>query len=548
MRGRISLLISCLALLHSSKAQHLPASGRDGSHATVEAIPVNTALLQDSFRLVADLPAGNYLDNSNGRDTATPVPRPAAYKTTVLWLENNVTGTTSVVPFWMRANRFGSVPLSGLSTSFIAHAEKTYDVTKKRFLDWGVAVEGRANLGQQSNFTLIEGFAKLKLGPFEIRGGRVKEQIGFVDSTLSSGAFAISGNALGVPKVELRVPQFTHIFGGRLFAFQGNIAHGWIGQVPTQKRNSAGTGYLMVNTYFHQKSLYGRFGKEHWKVRLYGGFNHQVFWGDEKVRYGSQYAMTGWETFRYVLEGRKYSVTSSKIGNHVGSIDLGLELNLKNFRLLAYRQNFYEVGGLYYLANIQDGLQGISLTRKVRGSSPVQWRKILVEFMYSKNQGGESWSPNTPTGAENYYNNYEYNQGWSYKGFALGTPFMTTRTTARAGFPSPQAHYFINNRVALLHTGVEGAIHSLLYTVKLSYSKNYGTWRTNSYGQRIGGPNTNRLRPNAGIFVPVNQFSSYLELHKPLKNGISVGAVLALDNGGLLYNTVGGQIRLVKVF
>ena len=39
---------------------------------------------------------------------------------------------------------------------------------------------------------------------------------------------------------------------------------------------------LQIETYLHQKSLYGRFGKPEWKWKLYGGFNHQVFWGNEK--------------------------------------------------------------------------------------------------------------------------------------------------------------------------------------------------------------------------------------------------------------------------
>ena len=36
---------------------------------------------------------------------------------------------------------------------------------------------------------------------------------------------------------------------------------------------------LQIGTYLHQKSLYGRFGKPEWKLKLYGGFNHQVIVG-----------------------------------------------------------------------------------------------------------------------------------------------------------------------------------------------------------------------------------------------------------------------------
>ena len=55
----------------------------------------------------------------------------------------------------------------------------------------------------------------------------------------------------------------------------------------------------------------------------------------------------------------------TRIGNHIGSIDLGLEYEFDKTRLLIYRQNFYEGGALSQLANIQDGLNGISITNKI---------------------------------------------------------------------------------------------------------------------------------------------------------------------------------------
>ena len=75
------------------------------------------------------------------------------------------------------------------------------------------------------------------------------------------------------------------------------------------------------------------------------------------------------------------------MGNHLGSIDLGFEYKFKNVRLLAYRQNFYDAGALYYLANIRDGLNGLSLVNTNYTRKGFQWRKMLVEVLYTKNQG-----------------------------------------------------------------------------------------------------------------------------------------------------------------
>ena len=76
------------------------------------------------------------------------------------------------MPFWLRSNQFGSVPLDKASLSLIGAIRKDYDTSKTRIPDWGASVEGRANMGHKSNFTIIEGYGKLRISVFEIRAGR----------------------------------------------------------------------------------------------------------------------------------------------------------------------------------------------------------------------------------------------------------------------------------------------------------------------------------------------------------------------------------------
>ncbi|GAH40532.1 unnamed protein product, partial [marine sediment metagenome] len=183
------------------------------------------------------------------------------------------------VPFWLKSNQFGSIPIDNASLSLIGAIRKDYDTTKTRFLDWGASVEGRVNVGNKSNFTLIEGYGKLRISIFEIKAGRMKEIMGLCDTSLSSGSFSVSGNTLGIPKVQVGISEFYSLpIFGKLFAFKGNFAHGWIGKTSMNLDGNI----LQIETYLHQKSLYGRFGKPEWKCKLYGGFNHQVFWGNEK--------------------------------------------------------------------------------------------------------------------------------------------------------------------------------------------------------------------------------------------------------------------------
>src|SRR5690606_9799184 len=86
--------------------------------------------------------------------------------------------TSDQVPFWMRSNQYGNVPVAGPSVSAIGRIKKDYvaDSTgNKRLLDWGMGFEGRANGGQNANLILVEGYAKARLAMFELKGGRSKQ-------------------------------------------------------------------------------------------------------------------------------------------------------------------------------------------------------------------------------------------------------------------------------------------------------------------------------------------------------------------------------------
>jgi len=449
------------------------------------------------------------------------------------------------VPFWMRSNQFGSVPVAGPSASFIGSAKVEYDSSRTRLFDWGAGAEVRANVGEKQNLTLIEGYGKLRVGIFELKGGRLKEVYGLSDTLLTSGNYAISGNALGIPKIQISIPEFyTLPFWGKVLAFKGNFAHGWVGKTPVQYGDTN-----MTTTQFHQKSLYGRFGKPQWKLKLYGGFNHQVFFGEEKNVWSektfnkNRFQLTPWQTYTYVVLGKVWN--SSKVGNHLGSIDLGFEYDFKTVKVLAYRQTFYEVGGLAHLSNIRDGLNGLSFTNKKASTKKLSWHKLLFEVLFTKNQGGETWSKITPSGDEDYYNNYMYSEGWSYKGTGIGTPFITANNLSRPGLPRYPDDYFINNRVLAFHVGLEATAYRWNIISKLSYSRNYGTYGTAPNGHTTGDKHTLSIY---GIFPEIGQFSGYLEANRLINKNLRLGAVIALDQGELLNNSSGLLLKISKSF
>lgn len=451
------------------------------------------------------------------------------------------------VPFWMRSNQFGSIPEYGVSGSLIAAVSRDYrnEEGKPRLLDWGAGFEGRLNIGRRTSFRPIEAYIKARFSIFQMKAGRSKDDIGIADPDLSSGNFSISGNALGIPKVELSIPDYWSLpFTKEILSVKGNLAYGAFGRIVTNTDLSL---QREVQAYYHQKSFYMRIGKPQWKVKLSGGINHQVMWGEERKIYGDYYGLGSFSTLWYVTTGKAYgndSIPRSKVGNHIGSIDQAITLEFRPATITFYHQFFYEVGGLYHLNNLKDGLWGVRITNKHREvDKKLSWDSALLELMLTKSQGGEPDAKITPSGDEDYYNNYLYPNGWTYQEENLGNNFLTNKKYQRKTLPAHAPEYFGNNRILLIHIAAAIQYDSWKITGKLSYSRNYGTYATSPIGNTTG---TQRTVYDPPYFYRVDQCSGYLEASRPLKKGYSIGLVLAADYGDLLYNSLGGMIRLSK--
>ena len=76
-------------------------------------------------------------------------------------------------------------------------------------------------------------------------------------------------------------------------------------------------------------------------------------------------------------------------------------------------------------------------------------------------------------GNDNYFNNGEYQSGWTYYGRTIGTPFITPCPPAADGI----TYGVYNNRVVAHYLGIQGfAAGKIPYRVRLSYSRNYGMY------------------------------------------------------------------------
>ncbi|MFY7910742.1 MAG: hypothetical protein ACOVO2_14345, partial [Emticicia sp.] len=140
-------------------------------------------------------------------------------------------GTT---PFWLRSNQYGIVPLESQFATFRGSAHKEYDSTrninqKLKKIGVGYGAWAVANVGKVNQLLLPEAYIKARYGVFEFYGGRRREIVGLVDTTLTSGSYIWSGNALPLPKLQISIPNYVSIIGKGLISIKGAYAHGWFG-------------------------------------------------------------------------------------------------------------------------------------------------------------------------------------------------------------------------------------------------------------------------------------------------------------------------------
>ena len=287
-------------------------------------------------------------------------------------------------PFWQRSLQYGQVPLSSNSAVFILKHQKIDDLTKNA--NWKYGIEATAWGGKTNDIFLTQAYVSGRFKKWELWAGRRKEVYGIGDSSNTSGFYAWSGNAIPTPKIQLGTRDYINLFGGWIGVHM-TYSHGWL--------DNQGS---VINSYLHQKSLYGRIGKPNGLFSVFGGLNHNATWGGEqKVKTGGIYDIypTGLNTYFYVVTLLKdrtvvkidtnstWDDTNGFYGNHLGSLDLAIKYQPKWGEILIYKQSAYETGRIMSLTQINDGLVGLSI--KFKRQKIVN--ALTFEHLYTANQG-----------------------------------------------------------------------------------------------------------------------------------------------------------------
>jgi hypothetical protein len=459
-----------------------------------------------------------------------------------------IISTSGETPFWMRSNQYGIVPFTAPSALFRARISSGYkkytskeSKIKANKFDWGYGLEIAGNLspknnldpdnrGPENKILFPEAYIKAKFGAFEIYAGRRREIVGLVDTALTSGSYIWSGNALPMPKIQISNPDYVPLgFTKGFISFKGSYAHGWFENNRTDVKNF----------YLHQKTLYLKIGKPNGKFHIYGGFNHQVQWGGE-LKYPDPNNISAYNgkvgssfsDYVGVVTGRSLAASTDTIkvgkndsgnrgGNHLGTLDIGFEIKTQKVDILCYRQNIYEDGSLFYLNNITDGLNGISVKFKNNQSKLFSIKKITFEFLNTLSQGGEGGADNTISrlrGRDSYFDNGVYQNGWSYSNQILGTIFINS--------PNLSIYPFENSKVQAYYIALQSNCKQAIFILKLSYSDNF------------------KYRGE----VKKEQYSALVKTIVNIKNNYQLQTQLGFDSRALFNDNISLGLSLKKTF
>lgn len=367
-------------------------------------------------------------------------------------------------PFWFVSNQFGrqSVkPASGFLSAQVAALDDT-----SRNIDYTYGLELFDRFDGDNEFQVHQAYFKLKLHFLQFRIGKCEESYGNQDSILSSGSALWSKNARPMPKVATGTNGYVNVPCTKGYLkLNGLLSHGWFGE----------DGYVK-NVYLHHKYLYLKLGGS-LPVNITWGLQHYAMWGGKDPVLGTM--PKNLDAYMRVFFNQRGNPdnpntseydTLNRLGNHLGSRNYAIDIRLQRVKISVYYQTIFEDNSGFKKHFMRDGLWGIVL--KKRDNDNI-FNSILYERFYSMYQSGSLkpdhnlWS----TGFDNYFNHFLYRSGWTYHGYTIGSPFITSPV-----LNDEKSTGITNNRVIAHHIGIAGKINVVNYRILATWSRNYGTY------------------------------------------------------------------------
>lgn len=433
-------------------------------------------------------------------------------------------GLGSQTPYWMITNQYGKY--STQRNGLLGTAKLWHELPPSKKVSFAYGLEFHHRLDGQHKTRLHQAYLTTDLFQYiRIKAGMQEETIGIIPADLSTGSILWSANARPMPKFEISTPGFVAIpFSKGLLETHISLAHGWFEK-----------DRYIQRPYLHQKFYYFRLGG-HFPLNITYGLNHMALWGGKHPILGD--LPVDLDSFRRVFfakegDSRREDTPDSwkehRFGNHIGSRNYAIELQIPSGKFLLYMHDLFEDNSGRRRRNFPDGLWGFSW------SAPYTQRwiqQVVYEFVYTLNQSGpvHEIGDSIVGGADNYFNHNIYQSGWTYHKMTIGTPLITSSIFNKPA-ESPQSHFLWNNRLRAHHLGISGFwLKNYTYKLLLTYSYNQG------------------LYPYLQFQIPEDQrggnakkqFSALIELKSPkIYDNYQIIGRWGFDQGALYGNNMG---------
>jgi hypothetical protein len=430
----------------------------------------------------------------------------------------------SNTPFWLTANQQGKYLPHGFNNTIEARIKGDINHDKKLSIGYGIEAIDRFN--QSNQIYLNQAYLEAKILFGKISVGAQNTTYGNQDPTLSSGGLLWSGNARPMPKIGIGTDGFVDFpFTHGYLEFSGYMEHGWF---ENDRDGWMEEPRYVKNVLLHHKFYRLKAGGD-LPVHIHWGLHHYALWAGNSPEVDDPLPRD-LDAFYRVFIPQSADPSSSthegevinKYGNHLGGRIIGLDAEMKDFYLNLYWQTIFEDGSGLNWHNSEDGLYGISL--KMKDKSQVL-SGVCFELLHTIEQSGPVHDPDKGLkGNDNYFNHYVYESGWSYYGFTIGNPFITSPIFNETGYK------FQNNKVIVHHYGFEGNIYKdLNYKLHFTFHDNFGT--------------------NSAPYEPPKDFmSTMLTLNFPVNilNGLDISTRFAVDSGDMYGYNFGFMFSVTK--
>jgi hypothetical protein len=419
-------------------------------------------------------------------------------------------------PLWLKANQFG---LYDTRSSSINQFISGYGRSENEVGSLEIKASGMLRAGSSNRALIHELYIKTSFKSLKLSIGKQEFIDGYIQNPLSLGSITFSSNAATMPMLMLAFEEWQDLpLTGSLFDFKGYYAHAWMED-----------DRYVKNTFLHMKELSLRLGDNNWPVQFLGTINHNVQWAGTHPVYGD--LPDSFRDYLNVITAQKGAPTSddpepvSFQGNTLGRYEFGIFVPMRKGELTLAKQFFIESAMGVRFRSPADGLWSIQWQNTGEERPFIDYAVYqVVNTLKQDSKRGEG----EIRGADRYYTNFIYQDGWTYENRIMGLPLVGTRRLSDGGV------FIFNNIIFAHHLGTAINLDRLIQSknaiqlgLRITYSRNYGL-SSNCPGGELCDPNN---QPNR--LPRTDQWYSSADLSIRYNSVASAIFRIGFDNGNL---------------